>query len=86
MRFIIEQVHLTDRSGKPIAAGPPKRFHSADGTDTERVLLDFVQTDGANIVGDVSVFPGYHGVVTARKGDEVYTLHAYPGSDRIQIK
>jgi hypothetical protein len=86
VRFIIEQLHLTDPSGKPIPYTSPKVFHSADGEDTERVLLEFVETDGARIVGDVSLFPGYHGVATARKGDEVYTLHVYPGSDRLSIK
>jgi len=86
VRFVIEQLRLTDPSGNPIPYSSPKVFHSADGDDTARVLLQFVETDGAHIVGDVSLFPGYHGVATARKGDEVYTLHAYPGSDRLRIK
>jgi hypothetical protein len=86
MDYVIEQLRLTDTAGKPVRFTPPKEFHAADGNDARGVLLRFVESDGATIIGAVTEFPGSQATVTVKKGEQVYTLHAYPGGQRIPIK
>jgi hypothetical protein len=84
VKFVIEQMFITDERGEVIST-PTRIFHRLHGEDSRTALLDFIAGDSAELIGDVSVFPGHQATATARRMSLLYTLHAYPGSDQIMI-
>ena len=82
IRFTIEQRHLTDDHGKPMAP-PPAAFHTCEAENVNEALRLFVKKrPGAEIIGDVLTFPGFQAVATVRKASGVYTLQFTPASQR----
>ena len=82
MRFTIEQRHLTDGGGKPIAADGAVSFHSCEAESADDAVQQFVLLDGAEIIGNVLKFPGFQAVATVRKESGVYTLQVTPASQQ----
>ena len=82
MRFVIEQRHLTDAAGKPMATPDPVTFHNADAEDADSAVRLFIRSDGGEILGDILKFPGFQAVATVRKTGGVYTLQVSPSSQR----
>lgn len=88
MRFTIEQRHLTDGVGKPIAHDPDSvSFHSMDAPSADEAVRLFIKRDAAELLGDILRFPGFQAVATVRKIGGVYTLQVSPTSQtRIPIQ
>ena len=81
MRFTIEQRHLTDSGGKPIANDPEGvSFHSCEADSADEAVRLFIKRDQAEILGDILRFPGFQAVATVRKVGGVYTLQVGPSS------
>ena len=80
MRFTIEQRHLTDMDGRPIATAYPVEFHNLDAETVDEAVRLYVKKDEAEILGNVLKFPGFQAVVTIRKTSGVYTLQFTPAS------
>jgi hypothetical protein len=81
MRFTIEQRHLTDSSGRPIANDPESvSFHVFEANSADDAVRLFIKTDDAELMGDIMKFPGFQAVATIRKGGGVYTLQVGPAS------
>ena len=86
MRFTIEQRHLTDGGGKPIAPSDhPVSFHTAEAESADEAVRIFVKEDGAEVIGNILKFPGFQAVATVRKVSGVYTLQVTPSSSSIRI-
>lgn len=84
MRFRLEQIYLTDSQGQPIVTGRPVTFfHTLEATSVEEAVENFVRSDAAVLIGPVQRFPGFQGVATVRRQNEVYTLQLGPASDRL---
>jgi hypothetical protein len=86
MRFTIEERHLTDTEGRPVAAGAPDEvaFHSVDADTVDDAVRLYVKTDQAEILGNVLKFPGFQAVATVRKTTGVYTLQFTPASQQFR--
>ncbi len=84
MRFTIEQRHLTDSVGKPIANEPDSvTFHTFEAESADEAVRLFIKRDTqAEILGDILRFPGFQAVATVRKVGGVYTLQVGPSSQR----
>ncbi|HSP35682.1 MAG TPA: hypothetical protein VLU46_15325 [Thermoanaerobaculia bacterium] len=82
MRFTIEQRHLTDSGGKPVARANTVTFHNCDAEDVDDAVRLFVKKHEGEILGDVLKFPGYQAVATLRTGGGVYTLQVTPASQQ----
>ena len=84
VRFTIEERHLTDAEGRPVAASAPDSvaFHSCDASTVDDAVRLFVKKDGAEIIGSVLKFPGFQAVATVRKSTGVYTLQFTPSSQQ----
>jgi len=81
MHFTIEQRHLTDVSGKPIANDPDSlTFHSCEAESPDEAVRLFVKRDDGEVIGNIQKFPGSHAVATVRKTGGVYTLQVGPVS------
>lgn len=80
MRFSIEQMFLSDSSGKPLGQPPPMAYHVVEAETVETALSLFLTEQQAKIVGDIQRFPGAQAVVTAQQGGTVFTLHLAPGT------
>ena len=86
MRFNIEQRHLTDVAGKPVANEPAAvSFHTCDAGSADEAVRTFVDREGAEVIGQVLRFPGFQAVATVRKSSGVYTLQVTPSSQSIRI-
>ena len=87
MRFTIEQRHLTDGVGKPIAHDPESvSFHDMEAPSADEAVRLFIKKDDAELLGDILRFPGFQAVATVRKVGGVYTLQVSPTSQtRIPI-
>ena len=87
MRFSIEQRHLTDGVGKPIANEPAAvSFHTCEAeTADEAVRLFVTGDDGAEVIGNILKFPGFQAVATVRKPSGVYTLQVMPSSQSMRV-
>ena len=83
MRFTIEQRHLTDINGKPIAGDNEVSFHVCDAESADDAVRDFVTGDGGEIIGNVLKFPGFQAVATVRRPSGVYTLQVTPASQQM---
>jgi hypothetical protein len=84
MRFTIEQRHLTDPSGRPLASSDPAAvsFHSCDADSAVRAVEVFVSNDAGELIGNILKFPGFQAVATVRKPTGVYTLQVTPASSQ----
>lgn len=80
MRFTIEERHLTDDHGRPVAAREAVEFHTCDAETIDDAVRLFVKEDNAEIIGSVLKFPGFQAVATVRKESGVYTLQFTPAS------
>lgn len=86
MRFNIEQRHLTDVAGKPIAHDPTAvSFHSCEAESADEAVRVFVVRDGAEVIGNILKFPGFQAVATVRKPTGVYTLQVTPSSQSMRV-
>lgn len=83
MRFTIEQRHLTDMDGRPVATGHSVEFHNLDADSIDEAVGLFVKKNQAEILGNVLKFPGFQAVVTIRKTSGVYTLQFTPASQQL---
>jgi hypothetical protein len=83
VRFRIEQIFLTDDSGKVVGAVPPQ-FHLIDATSVDDALMIFIRNDRAELVGDILKLPGFQAIATARQNSRVYTLQVSPVSDHFK--
>src|SRR5438445_17711 len=67
MRFTIEQRHLTDSGGKPIAHEPESlSFHNLDASTADDAVRLFIKKDGGELLGDILRFPGFQAVAGRR--------------------
>ncbi len=80
MRFTIEQRHLTDEAGKPLAGEPTVSFHTFDAETVDDAVRLFIKKQSGELLGDVLKFPGLHAVATLRNVQGVYTLQVTPSS------
>jgi hypothetical protein len=84
MRFTIEERHLTDTDGRPVATTAPDSvaFRSVDAENIDEAVRFYIRDDAAEVIGDVLKFPGFQAVATVRKSTGVYTLQFTPASQR----
>ncbi len=81
MRFTIEQRHLTDSGGKPIAhQSDSVSFHTFEADSADDAVRLFIESDNAELLGNILRFPGFQAVATVRKVGGVYTLQVGPSS------
>ena len=80
MRFSIEQIFLTDGSGKPLGEKGRREYHVVDADTADVALSLLLDEQQANVIGDVLRFAGAQAVATAQQAGTVFTLHAAPGS------
>lgn len=86
MRFTIEQRHLTDNSGRPVAANAVT-FHTFEAVDVDEAVRLFVKKRDAQIIGSVMTFPGFQAVATVREpAGSVYTLQVTQANGRHVIR
>lgn len=84
VRFRLEQIYLTDSQGRPIVTERPVAFfHTLDASSVDEAVENFVHSDAATLIGPVQKFPGFQGIATVRRQNEVYTLQLGPASDRL---
>lgn len=84
MRFTVEERHLTDMEGRPVADSSPNAvaFHTFDAETVDDAVGIFVKRDHAEILGNVLKFPGFQAVATVRRPSGVYTLQFTPSSQQ----
>ena len=81
MKFSIEQRHLTDAAGKPIAhTVGDVAFHVCEAQSAEEAVNAYVRDSGAEVIGEILKFPGFQAVATMRSAQGVYTLQVSPAS------
>ena len=81
MRFSIEQRHLTDAAGKPIARdGREVSFEVMEAASVDDAVGLHVRDRCAEVIGNMIKFPGFQAVATMRNADGVYTLQVAPAS------
>ena len=79
MQFSIEQIFLTDSSGKPLDARPAA-YHIVEAETLDAALSSFLNQQQASLVGTIQRFPGTEAVATAQQQGTVFTFHVEPGS------
>jgi hypothetical protein len=85
IRFNIEQRHLTDPNGKPVAnESTAVSFHSCEAETADEAVQLFVKRDDGELIGNILKFPGFQAVATVRKKGGVYTLQVSPSSQNMQ--
>ena len=82
MRFTVEERHLTEADGRPVAAGDNVEFNSVDAENIDDAVRLYIRKDSAELIGNVLKFPGFQAVVTIRKASGVYTLQFTPASQQ----
>jgi len=82
IRFTIEQRHLTDDAGKPVASEGAVSFHSVEAESVDDVVRNFVSGEQGELIGNILKFPGFQAVATVRKNGGVYTLQVTPASQQ----
>jgi len=87
IKFTIEERHLTDTEGRPVAETAPDSvaFHTFDADNVDDAVLQFVTKDDGEIIGNVLKFPGFQAVATVRKSTGVYTLQFTPSSQQHKL-
>lgn len=84
MRFTIEQRHLTDATGRPLASdASPVSFHTFEAASADDAVNLFVGENSGEIIGAILKFPGFQAVATVRNPDGVYTLQVAPASQKL---
>ncbi len=83
MRFTIEQRHLTDVAGKPVADDRALTFHTCEATDADDAVRLFARDHSAEVIGNVLRFPGFQAIATMRSTDGVFTLQVAPASQQM---
>ena len=88
IRFTIEERHLTDTDGRPVAETAPDSvaFHTFDADTIDDAVRLFVKKDEGEIIGSVLKFPGFQAVATVRKASGVYTLQFTPSSQKFTVE
>ncbi len=84
IRFTVEQRHLTESDGKPIASHDEVEFHTVDADTVDDAVRLYVKSEG-ELIGDVLKFPGLQAVATVRKPTGVYTLQFTPASQQLKL-
>ena len=82
MLFTVEERHLTDMNGRPIAAPQAVSFHHCDAETIDDAVHLYIKKDEGELIGSVLKFPGFQAVATMRKATGVYTLQFTPASQR----
>ena len=87
MRFTIEERHLTDTDGRPVATTAPDSvaFRNVDADTIDDAVRLFIREDHAEIIGTVLKFPGFQAVATIRKSTGVYTVQFTPASSQWKV-
>ena len=81
MRFSIEQRHLTDAAGKPIARdGREVSFEVMEAASIDDAMELYIRDRCAEVIGNVIKFPGFQAVATLRSSNGVFTLQVTPSS------
>ena len=81
MKFSIEQRHLTDPAGKPVAhESNAVSFHLCEAESADAAVECYARDTGAEVIGNVIKFPGFQAVATVRNPSGVYTLQVSPAS------
>ena len=81
MRFSIEQRHLTDTAGKPVARdGHEVSFHLLEAESADDAVRLYIRDSAAEVIGNIMKFPGFQAVATMRNSSGVYTLQVSPAS------
>ena len=83
MRFTIEQRHLTDVTGKPVADQQALSFHACEAADADDAVRLFVRDHSAEVIGNVLRFPGFQAIATMRSAEGVFTLQVAPVSEQM---
>ena len=88
MRFTVEERHLTDTAGRPVAETAPDSvaFHTFEAESVDDAVRLFVKKDDGEIIGNVLKFPGFQAVATMRKSSGVYTLQFTPASQQLSLR
>jgi len=84
MRFAIEQKHLTDIAGKPVADDAGLTFHTCEAHDADDAVHFFVRDHSAELIGSVLRFPGFQAIATMRNAEGVFTLQVAPASQQVK--
>jgi hypothetical protein len=82
MRFTVEERHLTDMNGRPVASPGAVSFHQCDAETIDDAVRIYIEKDDGELIGSVLKFPGFQAVATVRKASGVYTLQFTPASQR----
>jgi len=85
MRFSIEQRHLTDVNGKPVADDTGLTFHTCEAHDADDAVHLFARDHSAELIGSVLRFPGFQAIATMRNADGVFTLQVAPTSQQVNM-
>jgi hypothetical protein len=85
MRFSIEQKHLTDVNGKPVADDTGLTFHICEAHDADDAVNHFVHDHSAELIGSVLRFPGFQAIATMRSAEGVFTLQVAPSSQQVKM-
>jgi hypothetical protein len=85
MRFTVEERHLTEADGRPVAAGDNVEFNSVDAENIDDAVRLYIRKDSAELIGNVLKFPGFQAVATVRKASGVYTLQFTPASQQMKL-
>lgn len=84
MRFVVEQRHLTDVTGKPVGAPHPVSFHTFDAEDVDDAIRLMIRKESGELIGNVLKFPGFQAVATLRNTAGVHTLQVTPASQTMK--
>jgi len=85
MRFTVEERHLTQSDGRPVAAGDNVEFNTVEAENIDDAVRLYITKDPAELIGNVLKFPGFQAVATVRKPSGVYTLQFTPASQQMKI-
>ena len=85
IRFTVEERHLTEADGRPVASGNNVEFVSVDAENIDDAVRLYIKKDEAELIGAVLKFPGFQAVATIRKATGVYTLQFTPASQQIKL-
>ena len=86
MRFTVEQRHLTDVTGKPVADQSATSFHNYEAHDADDAVRLFVRDCSAELIGNVLRFPGFQAIATMRSAEGVFTLQVAPASQQVSLR
>jgi hypothetical protein len=85
IRFVVEERHLTDTNGRPVAGPAELAFHTFEAENIDAAVGLYMTDGGAELIGDVLKFPGFQAVATIRKPSGVYTVQFTPASQGFRL-